>query len=299
MAQSNSLLAASLILPDKPCAKLTGMGGVILIQQCKQETAFLTYKETRCGIEPILKNTDNPPFTLSRDGMAAYPFSECFWPNGIINVNGKPHEFINGSWIERNHTVHLKHLKLMKKFPEIHSKAIDYLLNPRQVYDNKAWDQSNVLAELVARIQMTNTNSLDSVVLTESSTSNFWDISDWMSKLKIIMFTVIGVLGTAMTVAIAVKILPLKALLSLRKKKQESPIDQIEQVELIPKAGGSSVPEHTARPNNEAIRNIDRNINEERHDHQETFYVRGIGLLWKNCNCLAVGIMPEHMIKGN
>ena len=46
----------------------------------------------------------------------------------------------------------------------------------------------NILNELVARVQETNSNSLSALVNTESSTSNLWDIWSCFDKLKAIGF---------------------------------------------------------------------------------------------------------------
>jgi len=278
MAQTNGLLAASILFPTRLCTKLTGMGQVILLQQCKAETVTLTYKETRCGIEPIFDNDNNPPLTLARDGMSAYPFAECYWPNGIINVDGKPHEFRNGSWVPRKPTIHFKHLELIDHFPKLKDNSIDYLLNPRQVHENRGIEQANVLAELVARIQQTNANSLDPLVLSESSTSNFWDISGWMSKLKVILFSVIGIIGTAIIIAVTIKILPITKIKALINQRKEIAIDMVENVELVPKNNVSAL-----QPR------------EPIHEHEQTVYVKGIGLLWTKCLCMAVPIAPEHL----
>ena len=233
LAQTNGLLAASILMPGRSCARMTGMGEVILLQQCKVETVTLTYKKTRCGYEPLLLNTDNPPLTISRDGMATYPFSECFWPTGIININGRAHELKNGTWVPRRPTLHFKHLKLVEKFPEIEDKAFEYILNPRQIYENKGIDQMNVVQELIARIYQTEAKSFDPVVMTETSTSIFFYISGWMSNLKVIIFTIMGIIITAGTIAAIMKILPLKKLNSLRKKTEEIPINEINSVDRL------------------------------------------------------------------
>jgi hypothetical protein len=294
MAQSNGLLAASILMPGRSCAKLTGMGEVILLQQCKVETVSLTYKKTKCGNEPLVLDSDNPPLTISRDGLATYPFSECFWPTGIVNINGKPHELKNNTWVLRKPTLHIKHLKLVETFPEIEDKTFDYILNPRQMFENKGVEGNNVLAELISRIYQTETKSLDPVVMSESSTSNFWDISGWMSKLKVIIFSVIGIIGTATTIAIVLKILPLKKLRSLRKKKEEVPINQIESVELLPRAREPNQLTQQSRNNEEAAMQVERANKGLRHDHNKTVYVRGIGLVWEGCLCLSVPF-PENL----
>lgn len=293
MAQINGLLAASILMPETPCAKMTGMGEVILLQQCRVETVTLTYKKTRCGYEPWLSNTDNPPLTISRDGMATYPFSECFWPTGVININGKAHELKNGTWVPLKPTLHIKHLKLVEKFPEIEDKAFEYILSPRQIYENKGIEQMNVLSELVARIYQTETKSLDPVVMTEGSTSNFWDISGWTSKLKIIIFSVIGIITTAGTIAITLKILPLKKLMS-RKKSKEIPVNEIEAVELIPRTERPAPSTQVSRNNTEQARQEERINKNIQHEHKKTVYVRGIGLLWQGCLCLAVPVFPDQ-----
>ena len=299
LAQTNGLLAASILMPGRTCAKMTGMGEVILLQQCKVETVTLTYRKTRCGYEPVLLNTDNPPLTISRDGMSTYPFLECFWPTGIININGKAHELKNGTWVPRKPTLHFKHLKLVGKFPEIEDKAFEYILSPRQMYENKGIEQMNVISELIARIYQTEAKSLDPVVMTETSTSNFFDISGWMSKIKVIIFTIIGVIVTASTIAVTLKILPLKKLRSLRKKTQEIPINEIESVELLPRTVQPQPSIQGPRDNTETTLQMERVNSGIHHEHKQTVYVRGIGLLWQGCLCLAVPVFPENTNQGN
>ena len=88
----------------------------------------------------------------------------------------------------------------------------------------------NVVQELIARIYQTEAKSLDPVVMTETSSSNFFDISGWMSNLKVIIFAIMGIIVTAGMIVAVMKILPLKKLNSLREKKEEIPVNEINSV---------------------------------------------------------------------
>ena len=191
------------------------------------------------------------------------------------------------------------------------------------MYENKGIDQMNVVSELVARILQTEAKSLDPVVMTETSTSKFFDISGWMTKLKVTVLTIIGIIVTAGTIAVTVKILPLKKLNSLRsktqeipineiqnvglfaklkslgKKKQEIPINKIESVELLPRAMQPEPPTQGPRNSPEIAPQMQQAGTVVQHEHKRTVYVRGIGLLWRGCNCMAIGMPPELLSKEN
>lgn len=75
--------------------------------------------------------------------------------------------------------VNLDNINLIERFTDLRDKAFDYLLKPSQLHDNKGLEQMNISNELVARVQETNSNSLASIVQTENTTNNFWDIWNW------------------------------------------------------------------------------------------------------------------------
>ena len=99
-----------------------------------------------------------------------------------------------------------------------------------------------------------------------------------MSKLKIILFSVIGIIGTAIITAVTIKILPITKIRALINQRKEVAVNMVENVELIPK-------HYNAPQQNE----------EPKHEHEQTVYVKGIGLLWTKCHCMAVPIAPEHL----
>ena len=84
LTQSNGLMAASLLFPNKSCTRLNGLGQVLLLQQCRKSEIQLSAIETKCGYEPKFEN-----YTVARDGYSLIPFQPCMWSDGIINVNNK------------------------------------------------------------------------------------------------------------------------------------------------------------------------------------------------------------------
>ena len=52
LTQSNGLMAASLLFPNKSCTRLNGLGQVLLLQQCRKAEIKLSAVETKCGFEP-------------------------------------------------------------------------------------------------------------------------------------------------------------------------------------------------------------------------------------------------------
>ena len=83
IAESSDLLAAR--ANNLPlCHRLKPLGDYFLIQKCKSMEIRVEAKQTRCGFEPYYENQ-----TIGRDGFSLHPFSECFWEDGIVNLNGK------------------------------------------------------------------------------------------------------------------------------------------------------------------------------------------------------------------
>ena len=87
IAESSGLLAAR--ANNLPlCHRLKPLGDYFLIQKCISMEIRVEAKQTRCGFEPYYENQ-----TIGRDGFSLHPFSECFWEDGIVNLNGKTYRW--------------------------------------------------------------------------------------------------------------------------------------------------------------------------------------------------------------
>jgi hypothetical protein len=113
LAEQNGLLAARANkLPM--CHRLKTYGEYFMVQQCTAINISVGMKETRCGPEPIYKD-----FTVGKDGFSLHPFEECFWPNKLVNLNGKPHIWKDGEWTPMQPSSHISTLRLTAKFEEL------------------------------------------------------------------------------------------------------------------------------------------------------------------------------------
>ena len=83
-------------------------------------------KETRCGFEPFYENQ-----TIGKDGFSLRPFSECFWEDGIVNLNGITYRWKmqTREWIFVEPTYHQETLRLAIKFNELTDLEANYQLN--------------------------------------------------------------------------------------------------------------------------------------------------------------------------
>ena len=116
-------------------------------------------------------------------------------------------------------TIHLTKLHLVKKFDEIPLKAYNYLPHHQSIYDSNVLEQTNVLAELMSRIQLSNTNSLSSLVLDKTSSSNFWDATSWINIFKYGLLGLTSFIFFIIVLCIIIFCIPFKKLLSLCKRK--------------------------------------------------------------------------------
>ena len=273
LVQTSGILAASTLFPKKTCSRLQGMGQIVLFQQCLPETVKAGHILTKCGNELIIAGNR----TVGRDGFSVHDFSPCFWPEGIVNINGKAFEFRDGNWIERKPTIHFHYLKLLDQFKEIKDRNYDYLIPPKTPYDNRGVESLNVLTEMVARITQTNVNSLDAVIMDEAAKSNFWDGWKWIHRLKWAVSGLLSLVVTAPIIYAAVRCIPFSRLmvaipkLKFRRKSRKHP----EAVELQP----TNNPDARPPGYNEV----------PLHSHVTTRYVPNIGIVW-NDDCLALPI---------
>ena len=148
-------------------------------------------KETKCGYEPIYDE-----YTIGRDGYSLHPFQECFWKDGIVNLNGKSYIWNNAEqeWSQEYPTYHLSTIKLTQKFKELEDNEYTYSFKHHTAFQDREFEQLNVINELVTRIREENADSLSSLVLNGKAESRFWSISGWSKTLKTIFLAAAGII---------------------------------------------------------------------------------------------------------
>ena len=191
LAESNGLWAA--MANNLPlCHRLKPNGKHLIVQKCTAQNISVKAKETKCGFEPLYLNQ-----TIGRDGYSLHPFQECFWKDGIVNLNGKSYIWnrISQEWKLELPSYHLSTLKLTQKFKELEDNEYQYTFKHHKAYQDREYEQLNVMNELVTRIREENADSLSSLVLNTKAESRFWSISGWTSTLKIIFLAAAGVIS--------------------------------------------------------------------------------------------------------
>ena len=153
------------------------------LQQCAIVPIQLTATLTACGYQPFFQGLSTN-YTIGKDGWSLHPFQECFWTSEYVSLNGQTYRWINNEWKIEEPTIHLSKLNLINKFEDIPLKSYEYLPHHRSIYDSNTMEQTNVLADLISRIQLSSTNSLSSLVLDKKSSSNFLDASNWTNIFK-------------------------------------------------------------------------------------------------------------------
>ena len=201
MAQFNGLMAAE-SLELKPCSKLEGNGRTLILHECRTESLEITAVETKCGFQPyfVLYNKN---WTIGRDGWSMHPFHECCWANPYITINSRTYSWEHeenstlGEWIEQKPEIHIKSLKLVLKWAEQVLNDYDFAYKKHPVHLSMELEQGNIMAELVGRIQDTNSGSLASLVMNRVKDNNMTGLLSWVEKLKIIVLSIIGTMITS------------------------------------------------------------------------------------------------------
>ena len=190
LAESNGLLAA--MANNLPlCHRLKPNGKHLIVQRCTPRNITVAAKETKCGYEPIYDE-----YTIGRDGYSLHPFQECFWKDGIVNLNGKSYIWNNAEqeWSQEYPTYHLSTIKLTQKFKELEDNEYTYSFKHHTAFQDREFEQLNVINELVTRIREENADSLSSLVLNGKAESRFWSISGWSKTLKTIFLAAAGII---------------------------------------------------------------------------------------------------------
>jgi hypothetical protein len=115
LAESNGLLPA--IANNLPVYhRLKPNGKHLIVQKCGQVNLTISAVQTKYGFEPVYKN-----YTIGRDGYSLHPFQECFWKNGVTNVNELSYTWNTekNAWIQLTPTFLLSTSKLTAKFYKI------------------------------------------------------------------------------------------------------------------------------------------------------------------------------------
>ena len=101
----------------------------------------------------------------------------------------------NDTWIQLNATLYFSALKLIDKFNESTIIEFKYLANLHHAFKVEETEQLNLLTDLIARIQQTNSHSLSTIVMTEQSTTSFWDLSSLLPTIKTSILIVFGTIA--------------------------------------------------------------------------------------------------------
>ena len=224
LAQSNGLLAAQ-ALKLKKCSRVSGSGSTLTLQQCAIVPIQLTATLTACGYQPFFQGLSTN-YTIGKDGWSLHPFQECFWTSEYVSLNGQTYRWINNEWKVEEPTIHLTKLSLINKFEDIPLKSYEYLPHHRSIYDSNTMEQTNVLADLISRIQLSSTNSLSSLVLDKKSSSNFLDASNWTNIFKYGLLGLITFITLIILLYFTIICIPFNKLFSsCKRKKRLSPTD--------------------------------------------------------------------------
>ena len=143
-AQYDGCLAATHMgLPV--CQKIAAVGQIAKVKQCKAQTINITMENTPCGPQPRWNN-----WTIAATGWELTPSTNCYWRDNLVNINGKPHEYRDGTWQELTGKITLGTLKLVHAFKENIDNSYLYhtkILNPNYGPDP---DHINVMADILS-----------------------------------------------------------------------------------------------------------------------------------------------------
>ena len=178
----------------------------------------LTAKLTACGYQPFFQGL-SLNFTIGKDDWCLHPFQESFWSTEYVSLNCLTYKWINDDWRVEEPSIHLKKLNLVNKFEDIPLKAYDYLPHHHSIYDANALEQTNVLADLISRIQLSNTNSLSSLVLDKKTSSNFLDASNWTNIFKYGLLALASFIFSILLLYVIIFCIPFNKIFSICKRK--------------------------------------------------------------------------------
>ena len=183
MAQIDGILAARAIgLPT--CHRIQAAGESLHIKKCTPKEINVTAKITKCGPEPFWNNN-----TISKNGFSLYPFTECYWSSPHVNLNGKTYTFIHNDWIEEKFSIKLPSIKIIQAFTEIVDKEPITITVPLNTYKTQTLEQLNIVSDLMAKLELSQANTLTTIIPAETSQVNLPSFSNMAHKLKIALFS--------------------------------------------------------------------------------------------------------------
>ncbi len=115
-------------------------------------------------------------------------------------------------------------------------------------------EQTNVLADLISRIQLSNTNSLSSLVLDKKSSSNFLDASNWTKIFKYGFLGLISFILSIILLYLIIFCIPFNKLLNLWKRK--NPISETDIELMIPLRQGDTKPHNHSHTIIDSIKDL-------------------------------------------
>lgn len=192
----NSPMLAGIALGLPICRRIQADGLTLAVQQCRITRKFITAEKTKCGYEPRFEN-----FTIGKDGYTKIPFRPCFWDHGIINLNGKSYEYINGSYEEIKPNIRMSNINMKLHFDEIVDNEILYLHNLETAFNAKAVDQINLIEQLMVTLTQEPEDGETSIVIHPSSGINLPKFTFWSKIIDII----IGIVVTLISILIIYK----------------------------------------------------------------------------------------------
>ena len=124
-------------------------------------------------------------------------------------------------WLLQIPNYHITTIKLTSQFPELEDNELQYSLKHHKAFDLGEFEQSNVLNELVTRIQEGNAESLSSLIMNERVESNFWKLTGWTGNFRSV-FIIIGTLFAILSATWVIY-----PFLSLRKERKRDNFTQL------------------------------------------------------------------------
>jgi hypothetical protein len=138
-----------------------------------------------------------------------------------VSLNGQIYRWINNEWKVEEPTIHYKltyKLHIINKFEKIPLKSYEYLPHHHSIYDSNTMEQTNVLADLISRIQLSSINSLSSLV--KKSSSNFLDASNWTNIFKYGLLGLISFITSIILLYLIIICIPFNKFFSSCKRKK-------------------------------------------------------------------------------
>ena len=86
----------------------------------------------------------------------------------------------------------------------------------------------NILSELTSRMQLSNTNSLSNLVMDRKSTSNFWEMSNWITNFKYGLIGLVTFILFSGLIYLTIVFFPCSKFIALCSRENKNKITQDE-----------------------------------------------------------------------